>query len=395
MTGLGSGPFAQQERRAELFEDHRPHLGAYYRASTVPPRADRSRSGRPATRCAIGRHVGQRDIIVIGASAGGVEAVGSLVAELPDDLPASVFVVVHVPAYGQSMLPSILSRRSRLQAVHATDGDEFHNGLIYVAPPDHHMLLDRDRIRVRHGPKENRFRPSVDALFRSAAYVHGPRVIGVVMSGILDDGTSGLWSIKRLGGITMAQTPQDALHAEMPRSAIEQVVVDHTGTAKELGMLIGKLAGTEVPAKQPVVDREVRRLGVEIDIAARGGAFDKGILQWGDIAPFTCPDCHGALVRFQEGPLLRFRCNTGHAFTPRALLASISEALETTFGQASRGLEEQTLMFDLLASHFEKLGETTTAERFRAKGREIRAQARIIEETLPRLRRLSEEVELP
>jgi two-component system chemotaxis response regulator CheB len=337
----------------------------------------------------------RRDIVVIGASAGGIEAVSLLLGELPHDLRASVFVVIHTPPFENNRLPSVLGRRSSLEVAYARDGQELHLGCIYVAPPDHHLILEGERMLVRRGPKENRFRPSVDALFRSAAYVHGARVIGVVMSGALDDGTSGLWSIKRLGGIAMAQSPGDCVHPEMPRSAIEQVEVDHVGTARELGALIVGLVGEVVPAPRPLADVELRRLGVEIDIAASGGAFDKGILAWGDIAPFTCPDCHGSLVRLREGGLLRFRCNTGHAFTPRALLAGISESVGTTLDEVARGLEEETLMLEYLSEHCRHAGNDVAARQFLDAARATREASRIVEASSREQRHIGEQVHIP
>ena len=222
----------------------------------------------------------RRDIVVIGGSAGGIDALVTIVAALPADLQATVFVVIHIPAYSPSMLPDVLRHAGKLPAAHPTDGEKFKLGRIYVAPPDHHMLIEGDRVLVRKGPKENRLRPSVDALFRSAAYVHGPRAIGVVISGVLDDGTSGLWLIKRLGGIALVQTPEDAMHPEMPRSAIDQVEIDYVRPAAELGPLLVTLAGTPVVGRPAMPEDELRRLGTEIDIAARTGAFDKELMNW-------------------------------------------------------------------------------------------------------------------
>ncbi len=335
----------------------------------------------------------KRDIIVIGASAGGVEAVGAVVSRLPADLDASVLVVVHIPPYATSTLPSILDRCGPLKAVHPRDGEALQPGRIYVAPPDKHLLVEVGRVVVRRGPKENRFRPSIDALFRSAAYVYGSRVIGVVLSGVLDDGTSGLWSIKRLGGVAMVQTPEDAQHPEMPRSVLEHVECDYAGTAAELGARLGELVGHAVASSPPIEHGELRRLGLEVEIATRDGAFDKGIMEWGDMATFTCPECHGALVKLQEGTMTRYRCHTGHAFTPSALLAGITESVEQTLWHAMRGLEEQTLLLEHLARHFEDAGNPRSAELFRDKARKSREQAQIVHDSLPDHEQLSQDIE--
>src|SRR5437588_6269412 len=163
------------------------------------------------------------DVIVIGASAGGVEALMALTGTLPRDLPAAVFVVLHIPAQSPSLLPSILSRVGSLKVVHATDGAKIEHGCIYVAPPDHHILLERGKVRVVRGPKENRHRPAVDPLFRSAALAYGPRVVGVILTGSLDDGTAGLLAVKRRGGIAVVQDPNEALYSSMPLNALTHV----------------------------------------------------------------------------------------------------------------------------------------------------------------------------
>jgi len=167
------------------------------------------------------------DIIVVGASAGGVDALTQLVRGLPADLPAAVFVVVHVPAHGPSVLPRILSRSGPLPATHPQDGQAIRTGRIYVAPPDYHLLVKNGYVRLTRGPRENKHRPSVDSLFRTAARTYGPRVVGVVLSGVLDDGTAGLAAIKLAGGIAAVQHPDDALYPGMPQSALNNVAVDH------------------------------------------------------------------------------------------------------------------------------------------------------------------------
>ncbi|UOQ77615.1 chemotaxis protein CheB [Hymenobacter sp. 5516J-16] len=189
-----------------------------------------------------------RDIVVIGASTGGIQALLELVRTLPHDFPASIFVVQHVAPYAPSLLPELLSRESALPAKHPRDGEQMRPGVIYVAPPDQHLLIEQDKVLVKSGPKENRFRPSIDALFRSAAYGYGPRVIGVVLTGYLDDGTSGLWSIQRLGGVTVVQAPEDAAAPFMPLNALEFVTADHVVPLAELSALLVRLTAEPASA---------------------------------------------------------------------------------------------------------------------------------------------------
>ena len=183
-----------------------------------------------------------RDIIVIGASAGGIEALMELSAQLPPDLPVSIFAVVHLPSEYPSELASILSRSGRLPAVQASPGEIYCPGHIYVAPPDQHMLLERNRIQLWRGPKENRHRPAINALFRSAAVSHGSRVAGVVLSGALDDGTTGLWWVKKHGGVTVVQDPAEARFPEMVYNALEHVEIDHILPIKKMGELFVSLS---------------------------------------------------------------------------------------------------------------------------------------------------------
>ena len=189
----------------------------------------------------------KHDIIVVGTSAGGVEALVRLVHDLPADLPAIVFIVIHVPARGQSRLPEILSRSGPLEAIHPTDGLLVSPGHIYVAPPDHHMLVEQGHVRVVRGPKENRHRPAIDPLLRSAALVYGPQVVGVILTGALDDGTAGLLAIKQRGGVAVVQDPREALYAGMPQNALANVSVDYCVPLADMGSLLTRLAGEEAP----------------------------------------------------------------------------------------------------------------------------------------------------
>ena len=294
----------------------------------------------------------KRDIVVIGASAGGVEALIDLVKTLPHDFPAPIFLVQHVAPHTESILPEVLNIFSPIKAKHPKDGEKIQPGNIYIAPPDNHMLLEEDQVLIKRGPKENRFRPSVDALFRSAAYVYGPRVIGVVLTGYLDDGTSGLWSVKRLGGIAVVQSPHNAHFPDMPANALEFVKADHVIPLSELGALLVRLTMEKAPKKLTIAKAEMERIKVEVTIARHDNAFQMGIIEKGELTPYTCPDCHGALTKLIEGNIIRFRCHTGHAYTISALLAEVTESVESMLYQAMRGLEETNLLLNSMGEHF-------------------------------------------
>jgi two-component system chemotaxis response regulator CheB len=300
-----------------------------------------------------------RDIVVIGASAGGVEALGTLVSELPEDLRAAVFVVLHIPPSGTSVLPAILQRRGRLRASHAVDEETIERGQIYVAPPDHHVILQSSIVRVVRGPRENGYRPAIDPLFRSAARSYGPRVTGVVLSGVLDDGTAGLAVIKSAGGRTLVQDPDEALYPMMPSNAIEFVVPDRVLGARELAQAIVEYTTEPVPSTTHNTDDPLlEEAFLKID---RGSSEHP---QPGEPSGYTCPACGGALWESDEGGIARFRCRTGHGFSPETLLAEQSHVVEAGLWAALRTLEERAAMSRRMAARFRGRGKRTTAERF-------------------------------
>lgn len=330
-----------------------------------------------------------RDIVVIGGSAGGIEALQRLTASLPADLPAAVFVVLHTHPTSPGYLPQILARSGPLPAAHAEDGEPIAPGRIYVAPPDHHLLLEDGQTRLTKGPKENRSRPAVDPLFRSAAYFHGPRVIGVVLSGMLDDGTAGLWTIRDRGGRAVVQAPEDAQFPSMPESALRHVQVDYRVPATAMGPVLAGLVAEPVPEREFHVPSE--RLQAETRIAMEDSALGLGILKLGELSPFVCPECHGALVQLQEGGMLRFRCHTGHAFSASSLLAMMTESVEESLWSTMRGIEESAMLLQHLARHLSETEAGELAARFEEKAREIRRRAEQIKQLAFQHEQLSEE----
>lgn len=333
-----------------------------------------------------------RNIIVVGASAGGVTALLNLMKSIPAKFEGSMFVVLHVAPYSPNYLPEILSRVCSLKVVEPKDGEKIKSATVYIAPPDHHMLIEQGQVVITKGPKENRFRPSIDALFRSAAYVYGQQVIGVVLSGLLDDGTSGLWIIKRLGGICMIQDPEDAEFPSMPQSVLQYVEVDYSIPVSSMGQILQKLTEEKMGKQSAVTDKELKLLKVEVAIATDDGAFEKGILEMGVLTPFTCPECHGALVQLIEGKIIRFRCHTGHAYTVSSLLSEVSENVENTLWQAMRGLEEATMLLQKLADLYASNGHKDDAALFKNKAKTIAERALIIHDAVFAQEPLSEDI---
>jgi two-component system, chemotaxis family, protein-glutamate methylesterase/glutaminase len=287
------------------------------------------------------------DLILLGASAGGVEAVSAAVAGLPADLNAAVCVVMHLRPDASSRLPEILARVTGLPVVAARNGMPLQPGVVHVCVPDLHMLVeagedDRGRVRLVRGPRENRTRPAVDPLFRSAALAFGPRVVGVVLSGALDDGTAGLWAVKDRGGIAVVQEPDDAAVPSMPTSALAEVAVDHVAPARELGPLLARLARQPVPAQEPQARQATDELAREVGISAIDEALHSRSERYGQPSRFTCPDCGGVLWELgSEGPV-RFRCEVGHAHSAATLAETQTEAAEAAMWSALRALEDKT-----------------------------------------------------
>src|SRR4051812_28114126 len=276
-------------------------------------------SRRPLRQQAVEGRMPGHDIIVVGASAGGMEALAEVARGLPADLPAAVFVVWHLAPGSLGVLPRVLGEAGPLPAANAADGEEVRPGRVYVAPPDRHLVLEPGRVRVTRGPRENRFRPAVDPLFRSAALASGPRVVGVVLTGALDDGTAGLWAVKARGGVAVVQDPAEATFPWMPRSALAHVRVDHVLPLAHIPPLLARLArGGPAPAEGSPVPEQ---MGVEARIALGDNALQAGVMGLGPPSPYTCPECHGTLLQMKTGGLLRFRCHTGHAYTLSSLLA--------------------------------------------------------------------------
>ena len=283
-----------------------------------------------------------KDVIVVGASAGGVEVLKQLTASLPHDLPAAVLIVLHVAPSSPTMLPRLLQRGCPLPVAVAEDGEPLRHGRVYVAPQDRHLVLEPDRVRVTRAPRENHSRPAIDPLFRSAALAYGPRVIGVILSGRLDDGTAGLWAVKDRGGSAVVQDPEDALHPDMPRNALQYTAADHVVRADELGPLLARLAGQPVPGPPP--PPASRELELEVRIAMEDRALERGVMTLGPVSPYTCPECHGVLVRLDERGVPRFRCHTGHAFSLDSLLAAVTGTVEDTLWSALRAIEESVML---------------------------------------------------
>ena len=318
------------------------------------------------------------DIIVVGTSSGGVEALRQLVTALPSDLPAALFIVLHRPPDQPSLLAEILDSVSALPVENAIDGAPIAAGRIYIAPPDRHLLLEREYIRLTSGPKENRFRPAIDPLFRSAAYTYDGRVIGVVLTGNLDDGTAGLWAIKDRGGIAIVQDPNEALYPSMPRTAMSQVAVDYCLPMRDIAPTLVTLSAQPAEGGAAVSER----MKIETRIALEENAIESGVMKLGTLSPFTCPECHGILLQIQDGELIRFRCHTGHAYSINTLLNDVTESVEIGLWNALRAMDENLLVLHHLADHIVQQDDLVTSARIEQQAQEVRQRSQLVRQAL-------------
>jgi two-component system chemotaxis response regulator CheB len=333
------------------------------------------------------------DIIVVGASAGGVSALTEFVKSLPADLDAAVFIVLHTSPFSPSNLAKILSRSGPLEATHPEDGEKFKKGHIYCASPDHHLILEKEgKIAIKKGPKENRFRPAIDALFRSAALVYGPRVVGIILSGLMDDGTSGMWNIDRCGGRTIVQIAEEAMYPSMPQNVMQYVDVDYVASVTEMGSLLSGITTEKVPERPQLSEHDMELLKMEVVIATHDNAFEMGILNMGELTTFTCPECHGALVSITEGLIIRFRCHTGHAYTTSTLLASVTQSVEEKLWESMRGLEETNLLLKQIGKHYAAAGNKFAANLFLKKAEKIAEHARVVHDSVLAQELFSEDI---
>jgi two-component system, chemotaxis family, protein-glutamate methylesterase/glutaminase len=306
---------------------------------------------------------------VIGGSAGALEALREIIANLPADLPAAIFIVIHTSAAGPGMLAEILKRDSDLTTATAADGDRIVPGTILVAPPNRHMRLERDRVRICGGPTINRHRPAIDMLFRSAATAHGPRVIGVLLSGYLDDGALGLLGIRRAGGVTICQDPEDALVGNMPQAAIDAAAAEHVLPHSAIAELLVRLTGQPVEAEKVAMNRKEDEK--RLDARASGTP-----------SVFTCPDCNGTLWEVEDGNISRYTCRVGHAYSQEALDDAQAESVERSLWAGLRALEERVALADRMAARAVERGHDLSAETYQRTAAELREQAGVLRQML-------------
>jgi two-component system chemotaxis response regulator CheB len=315
-----------------------------------------------------------RDVIVIGGSAGATAPLKQILGGLPADLPAAVFIVLHIPSHGIGILSTVAAAAGKLPVRQAEDGMTIEHGNIYLAAPDRHLLVFENRIVLGRGPRENMVRPAIDPLFRSAALHYGPRVIGVVLSGLLSDGAAGLIAIKRCGGLALIQDPRDAIADEMPLRALEATTADLCAPGARIGDVLSDLV-QEAPGARLPIPPEIR---LEVEIAAGERIGNESLTGIADPAALTCPSCGGVLSKVKEHYPLRFRCQVGHAFTADVLAKEQEGRVDEALRVALRIIEERAELVHRMAEDGELSGRVAVARMCAARAKEYRNYADMI-----------------
>jgi two-component system chemotaxis response regulator CheB len=294
----------------------------------------------------------KRDIVVIGTSAGGLDALTSLLRDLPATLSASLFIVMHTRARSPTLLQEILQRHTSLKIITPIDKEKIRHGHVYVAPPNLHMTITSDNhVVLTNGPRVNHCRPAIDPLFRSVALCCGPRAIGAILTGMLDDGVEGLRLIKNQGGIALVQSPKDAQYTDMPSNVLAKVPVDYCVPLAEVAPLITQIVGVTVKKKTKSAPRQIQN---ESKINVQKITSTKDLNHLGKLSSFTCPECQGTLWELDHDKVLRYRCRIGHIFGPQTLLEIHDESLENILWSAVRALEENAEISQRVANYVNK-----------------------------------------
>jgi len=316
----------------------------------------------------------KHDIVVMGASYGGLAAYTRILSRLQKDFPASIFLVLHISPRHPSYLEQILSGRVRLRVIQPKGGEKPEKGTLYVAPPNRHLILKEDHIAVVKGPRENLARPSIDVLFRSAAVAYKTSVIAVLLTGLLDDGVSGLSAVKRCGGITIVQDPAEAEAPDMPNAAISHAPVDHILTLEEIAARLQEIVDS--PAEKP--SRIPEELMDEVKISEHESMDLADMEKIGDLTPFTCPECGGVMWSVKNEPLSRFICHTGHSFTTEAYISEQAKLIENSLWSAVRFMQERVKVLEKMVATDKENGRSRSAVEYEKKIQELKHHAHVI-----------------
>jgi two-component system chemotaxis response regulator CheB len=321
-----------------------------------------------------------RNILALGMSAGGVEALLFLAKRLPRNFPAAVLVTLHLPSHTRSGLDELLTRAGHLPAVFGRDGDSIEEGRIHIARPGRHLLLDDDRLLLGNGPRENNARPAIDPMLRSVALCCGVRAIGAVLTGTMGDGASGLWAVQQCGGMTVVQDPSDAAFPEMPLNAMGRLRPDHVVSLAEMPNLFESLVSQS--AGKPVTTPAALKYEVEIAKGGRGSMSEMDRI--GRRSVLACPDCNGVMWEINEGDLVRYRCHVGHGYTSELMSLALEENLRRALASALRALEERVALAEKMYRQAREWGHNHAADTWATRKQEYADEAQVIRDAIRR-----------
>ena len=330
------------------------------------------------------------DILAVGTSAGGVAALIFLAKRLQRNFPAAVLLTIHLPSHSKSVLDEVLTSAGPLPAAFARNGDILRKSRIYIAPPDRHLIVDGDRLALGEGPRENNARPAIDPMLRSAAVCCSSRTVGVVLTGTLGDGASGLWAIKQAGGITVVQDPKDAAFAEMPLTALNRAEPDHVVRLADMPALLESLAHLPTDGARPLP----HSVKFEVDIARTGRSGMDEMDAFGRRSVLACPDCGGVMWEIDEGNLSRFRCHVGHTYTAEVMSLALDENLRRALASALRALEERVMLARKLQNQAKASGHRLLMESWAAKVKEFEKEMDIIRNSTRRMDRFAAQADI-
>lgn len=321
-----------------------------------------------------------RDIVAIGTSAGGVEALLFLARQFPPRFPAAILVTLHLPSHARSTLDVILSQAGPLPAGFGANGAALKKGRIFIAPPGRHLLVEGDRLSLGSGPIENNVRPAIDPMLRSAAVCCGPRAIGVVLTGTMGDGAAGLAALSQCGGLTVVQDPRDAAFPEMPLTALNRSPPDHVVRLADIPALLESLV--HQPAGEPMPVPETIKF--EVDIARGERASMSDMDRIGRRSVLACPDCNGVMWEIDENDLLRYRCHVGHAYSAEMMSLALDENLRRALGSALRALDERVALAEKLRKQASERGQNQLTDTWARKKEDYEGEAEVIRSAIKR-----------
>ena len=319
------------------------------------------------------------DIVVIGGSNGSINTMKQILKNLNPDLNAAFFFVNHLSPDSPNYLPNIFNTVSKIPVRSSEDGGKIEKGTLYVAKPDRHLILEDGEMKLTRGPQENRWRPSIDPLFRSAAAVYGTRCVGIILSGYLDDGVSGLSAVKDCGGVTIVQNPEEAEYPDMPESALKVLQPDYILNADEIPGVLYRLSNQPVEARAPETPKEIKW---EVDMAGSLKSRIDMEESIGELVPHTCPECSGPLWKHEEKNMNRYRCHMGHSYTEKVLLLHQKELIRKTTTSLFRMLEERRALLQKITERDNGNSKSTSVDVLKKEMDELKKGIQLLEEEL-------------